>query len=144
MRLVRIAAVIGAMVAGVLGFSGSATASPLAAGAMPAAKAENALVAKAFHWGEPHYGPRAYGRAYRSDRGYYARPAYRPAYNPYRPAYYPRRRVYDPYRPVYVAPRPIYRGYRPAPRVVCRTRFRTVPTAYGLVRRPVEVCRRRW
>jgi hypothetical protein len=100
---------------------------------MPAATTGNPLMAKAFHWGEPHYGPRAYGRAYRPDRGFYGRPAYSPG-----------RRAYNPYRPVYTPPRPVYRGYRPVSRVVCRTRLRTVRTAYGWARRPVEICRRRW
>ena len=42
--------------------------------------------------------------------------------------------------------RPAYRGYyRPGPRVVCRTHIRVVRTAYGrLVRRPVQVCARRY
>lgn len=49
-------------------------------------------------------------------------------------------RVRPAYRPIYR--RPVY-GYRPIRRpLVCTTRFRVVPTAYGYVRRPVQVCRR--
>jgi hypothetical protein len=46
------------------------------------------------------------------------------------------------YRPV----APVYRGYyRRGPRVVCRTYIRVVRTPYGrLVRRPVQVCTRRY
>jgi hypothetical protein len=49
-------------------------------------------------------------------------------------------------RPHYVpAQRPGYRPRRPAPRVVCHTQWRTVRTARGtFIRRPVQVCNRRW
>lgn len=47
-------------------------------------------------------------------------------------------------RRVYRPGRPIYRGYAPRPRLVCRTRLRVVRTPYGLVRRPTEVCTRRF
>lgn len=47
------------------------------------------------------------------------------------------------YRPRRYYGRPYNRGYRP--RVVCRIEYRTVRTRYGrVVRRPVEVCRRRF
>jgi hypothetical protein len=52
---------------------------------------------------------------------------------------------YRPGAPVYRGYRPAYRGYyRPGPRVVCRTHIRVVRTRYGLVRRPVQVCTRRY
>jgi hypothetical protein len=56
-------------------------------------------------------------------------------------AYYYGRPHYG-YRPV----APVYRGYyRRGPRVVCRTYVRVVRTPYGrLVRRPVQVCTRRY
>jgi hypothetical protein len=119
MRLLRIAALMGAIVGGALSASGGAAASPFAAGAIPAAQAETPFVTKVWHQGRPHYGPpRRYG-----PRRYYGQRSYRP----YRPAY----------GPGY--------GYRPRPRIVCRVRYQTVRTAYGrLIRRPVEVCRRRW
>ena len=41
--------------------------------------------------------------------------------------------------------RPAYGYYHARPRVVCRVRSRWVRTPYGhMVRRPVEVCTRRW
>jgi hypothetical protein len=59
--------------------------------------------------------------------------------------------VYHRGRPHYVErqfyrpPRPIYRGYHRGPRIVCRTQIRIVRTAYGrLIRRPVEICTRRF
>ena len=48
--------------------------------------------------------------------------------------------VYHRGRPHYVE-----RGYHRGPRIVCRTQIRTVRTAYGrLIRRPVEICTRRF
>lgn len=45
------------------------------------------------------------------------------------------------YRPV----RPQFRRYGRGPRVVCRTQIRIVRTGYGrVVRRPVEICTRRY
>jgi hypothetical protein len=113
MHFVRIAVLIGAIAGGAATVASTASASPLAAGAMPAVQDQNPVVTKVWHRGRPHYGPRRY---------------YGPrAYRPYRPAYGWRY------------------GYRPRPRIVCRIRYRTVRTAYGrLVRRPVEICRRRW
>jgi hypothetical protein len=78
-------ALAGAILAGGIGLAGGASASPLASGAMPAVQADS-LVAKAWHYGRPHYG---YGPRYRPYRGYRAYP-YR-AY-PYR-GYYARPRV---------------------------------------------------
>ena len=111
MRLLRIAALIGAVASGIAGVAGTASASPLAAGPVSAIQAENPLLTQVWHRGQPHYGPRRH-------------------YGP---------RAYRPYRPAYGR-----YGYRPRPRVVCRVRHRTVRTAYGLIRRPVEVCTRRW
>jgi hypothetical protein len=116
--------------AGALGLSnGGAVASPVASTAMPAAGADNSLVSKAINRGRAEYSQ------YRYRRVYHRRPYYRGV------------RVYRPYRAVAVRRyyRPAYRVYRPYPRVVCRTRVRIVRTAYGaFVRRPVQVCRRRW
>ena len=48
-------------------------------------------------------------------------------------------------RHVYRPGRPTYHGFRPGPRVVCRTQIRVVRTPYGrILRRPVEVCTRRY
>ena len=139
MRVVKTLAVVGALLAGMLGLGRSASATPLASGAMPAVQAEGGLVQKAYHWGRPHYSYRpAYRRVYRPYR-----PAYG-AYRPYRPVY----GAYRPYRPVYRGYRPyrpVYRAYRPYPRVVCRTTWRTFRTYYGRpVTRPVRTCFRRW
>jgi len=60
-------ALAGAILAGGIGLAGGASASPLASGAMPAVQAEGGLVAKAWHYGRPHYG---YGPRYRPYRGY--------------------------------------------------------------------------
>jgi len=141
MRILKSAAMIAAVVAGALGLSlGTVSASPLA-GATPAiAKSDNGLVNKVWHWGGPH---RGMGPGYGPRHGW-ERPRYvvRHGYRPYRPIYRPYRevvvrRVYRPYRPV-------YNVYRPYPRVVCRTRVRWVPTRWGHVRRPVQICTRRW
>jgi hypothetical protein len=113
MRLFRIAALIGAMAGGTLGLAGTAAASPLAAGAMPATQAENPFVAQVWHRGRPHYGP---------PRRYYGPRAYRP----YRPVYGSR---YG-YRP---RPRIVCRTQI---RYV-RTAYGRV------IRRPVEICTRR-
>lgn len=128
MRLMKVAALAGALVAGALGLStGGANASPLAAGAMPALAGESGLVTKVYHRGWAHGVNR---RAYRS------RVAYRPAYRTYRTSYRPRR-VYPAYRVQY---RPVYR-----PRVVCSVRSRYVRVRGGyFVRRPVRVCTRRY
>ena len=48
-------ALAGAILAGGIGLAGGASASPLASGAMPAVQADS-LVAKAWHYGRPHYG----------------------------------------------------------------------------------------
>jgi hypothetical protein len=125
MRVLKTLAVVGALVAGALGLGGSASATPLASGAMPAVQGQAGAVVPVgyYHRGRPYYG---YRRVYH-------RPVYR-AYRPYRPVYYrPYRRAY--YRPV----------YRPYPRVVCRTVWRSHRTYYGrIVTRPVRTCFRRW
>jgi hypothetical protein len=103
MHLIKTAAMVSAIMFGALLAHGSATASSLATGTMAAAKSDDGLIRKAWHYGRPHY---------RSSR------------------YYGRRN---------------YRGRSYRPRIVCRIQYRTVRTAYGrLVRRPVEVCRRRY
>jgi hypothetical protein len=61
-------ALAGAILAGGIGLAGGASASPLASGAMPAVQADG-LVAKAWHYGRPHYG---YGPRYRPYRPYRA------------------------------------------------------------------------
>lgn len=134
MRILKVAALAGAIVAGALGLSqGGATASPLASGAMPALQGEGGVVAKVYHRGWAHGVNR---RAYRSSRV-----VYRPVYRTYRTSYRPRR-VYPAYRVQY---RPIYRPYRAPSRVVCRVRNRYVRVGGGyFVRRPVRVCTRRY
>ena len=123
MRFLKAVAVVATLVSGALGWSASASASPLVSTAMPAAQAGTGVVTKAQMYIERRdYRPRRVMRAY---------PAYRPVYRPYR-------RVVRPY-PIY---RPIRGGW--APRIVCRTRIRLVRTPYGFVRRPVRVCVRRY
>jgi hypothetical protein len=96
-------ALAGAILAGGIGLAGGASASPLASGAMPAVQADG-LVAKAWHYGRPHYG-------------------YGPRYRPYRPYRAYRYRAY-PYRG-YARPRVVCRTVvqtvrRPSGRLVTR------------------------
>jgi hypothetical protein len=81
MRFWKTLALAGAILAGGIGLAGGASASPFASGAMPAVQAEGGLVAKAWHYGRPHYGYGPRYRPYRAYpyraypyRGYYARP----------------------------------------------------------------------
>ena len=142
MRFMKAAAVIGTLVAGAFGLSGGASASPLAAGAMPAAKAGSGLVEKAQFYTERRiYRPRDTVRILPA-------PVYRPVrvVRPY-PVYRPVRvvRPYPIYRPVRVVRSyPVYRPVRvvrAAPRQVCRTRVRIIRSAYGqYLRRSVRTC----
>lgn len=92
MRFLRLAALALAIVGGTLGItSGPASATPLAAGALPGIATENPLVQEAQY-------RRRYYRPYRSYRPVYRpRRIYRP-YRAYRPVYRPYRRYYRPYR----------------------------------------------
>jgi hypothetical protein len=126
MRFLKAVAVLGLLATGALALPGVASASPLVAGAAPAARTAPGLVA-----------PTQY---------YRARPVYRPMRPIARP--YPVVRRYPVYRP-----RPVVRYsrvYRPVLAVpqrflVCRTRIRLVRTAYGgFVRRPEQHCFRRY
>ena len=119
MRVLRLAAMIFAIVGGYLALPGPASAAPLGAGALPFAQAEAPLVAKA-QWGHRRgwmagaaMATAAAGAAYRRGWGGYG---YR------RPIY-----GYGYRRPVY--------GWG-GPRLVCRWR----PTPWG----PRRVCWRRW
>lgn len=111
MRFLRLAALALAIVGGYLGLaSGSASATPLSAGALPGITSENPLVQQSQY-------RRRYYRPYR---------AYRPVYRRYRPVYRPYRRVVRPYRayrPVYRPYRRAYRPYRGYRRPVVRFRF---------------------
>ncbi len=115
MRVLRLAAMIFAIVGGYLALPGPASAAPLGAGALPFVQTEAPLVAKA-QWGYRRgYGYRGYGY-----RGYgYRRPVYGYGYRRHWRGY--------GYRPVY--------GWG-GPRVVCRWRA----TPWG----PRRVCWRRW
>ena len=60
-----------------------------------------------------------------------------PVYHRGRP-HFVERRFYRPARPE-------FRRFRRGPRVVCRVQIRTVRTGYGrVIRRPVEICTRRF
>ncbi len=78
MHLLKVAAMVLAIGGGCLGLSGgSASATPLGAGALPVAQeGVNPLVTKVYHrrWHRPH---RGYRRVYRPRR-FYGRPFYRP------------------------------------------------------------------
>ena len=118
MRMWKIVAMLFALVTGGLS-AVPASATPVSAGALPAAvgRTETSLAEQA----QFYYGGGGYYRA--RPRVVVGGGYYRP-----RPVYGYRRMV-----------RPYY--YRPA-RTVCRTRVRFVRTYYGVVRRPVQVCRR--
>jgi hypothetical protein len=120
MRVLRLAAMIFAIVGGYLALPGLASAAPLGAGALPFAQAEAPLVAKA-QWGHRRgWGGRGYGYGYGRGWG-----GYRRGWGGY--GY--RRPIYGHgYR------RPVY-GWG-GPRLVCRWR----PTPWG----PRRVCWRRW
>jgi hypothetical protein len=129
MRIGRFVALVATVVGGLVGFGlAPSQALPIGPGAAPGI-AGNAAVQPAQYYYDS--GPRVVvrGPVYRT------RPAYRPVY-----------RSYPTYRPVYrqrrVVRGPVYVGRPVRPRVVCTTRVRLVPTAYGYVRRPVRVCRR--
>lgn len=109
MRFLRLAALALAIMGGYLGVtSGTASATPLSAGAIPGIATGNPLVEEAQYRRRRYYRPyRAYRPVYRPQRRYY-----RP-YRGYRPVYRPQRRYYRPYRG--------YRGYRRGPAV--RFRF---------------------
>ena len=121
MRVLRLAAMIFAIVGGYLALPGPASAAPLGAGALPFAQTEAPLVAKAQY--RRGYGGRGYGyrRGYGYGRGY----GYRRGWGGY--GY--RRPIYG-----YGYRRPVY-GWG-GPRLVCRWR----PTPWG----PRRVCWRRW
>jgi hypothetical protein len=100
MRVLRLAAMIVAIVGGYLALPGPASAAPLGAGALPFAQTEAPLVAKAQYrrgYGGRGYGGRGYGyrRGYGYGRGYgyrrgwggygYRRPIYGYGYR--RPVY---------------------------------------------------------
>jgi hypothetical protein len=77
MSFMKAIAVIGTLVAGSLALPGAAAASPLVAGAAPAAKADPGLVAKAqYGWRRPVVRPYPVYRPVRVVRPY---PVYRPA-----------------------------------------------------------------
>ena len=152
MRFLKTVAILGALATGGLGLPGPAAASPLVAGAAPAASALPGSVARAqFYDGRPIYRPM---RPYPVVRRYPVVRHY-PVMRPYPvvrhyPIYRPRPIVR--YYPVY-RPRPVvryYSAYRPVrvvhvpPRVVCRTRWRLVRIHGYLERRPVQRCVRRF
>ncbi len=122
MRFAKLAALVAAVIGGLAAVAAPSQAAPIGAAAVAGVKGEAPVQTVQYYGGGPRIVVR--GPVYRS-RPVYGRPVYgRPVYG---------RPVYG--RPVYG--RPVYR-----PRVVCTTRVRLVPTAYGYVRRPVRVCRR--
>jgi hypothetical protein len=125
MRVLRLAAMIVAIVGGYLALPGPASAAPLGAGALPFAQTEAPLVTKA-QWGHRRgYGHRGYGHRGYGHRGWGGR-----GYGHRGWGGYGHRRHWGGYgyrRPVY--------GWG-GPRLVCRWR----PSPWG----PRQVCWRRW
>jgi hypothetical protein len=113
MRIWKLVALLATLVGGLAAFGASPSqAAPMSPGSAAVVRGEAGVQAVQYYYRRP--------RVYVRGPVYRVRPAYRPIYR----------------RPVY--------GYRPIrrSRVVCGTRFRVVPTAYGYVRRPVRVCNR--
>jgi hypothetical protein len=136
MRFGKLIAVVATLIGGLAAIGATpSSAAPIGPGAVTGVKGQATVETVQYYTTGPVYRS---GPGYRERRVHRERRVQRPGYG--RPVY--GRPVYG--RPVYGRPvygRPVYG--RPVRRVVCTTRVRLIPTAYGYIRRPVRVCTRR-